>query len=113
MYLNKYWAWLLTLLLWVAAGSAAAETPLNLSLILGDLDSQTAVAATVKLQNDPLLQGVKLRVYSSSKLAQATRPSCNSPIWYWRKSPAAAFCAKAARCLNRSPRAAASCMRWV
>ncbi|BBL56594.1 cobaltochelatase subunit CobN [Methylomonas koyamae] len=71
MYLNKYWAWLLTLLLWVAAGSAAAETPLNLSLILGDLDSQTAVAATVKLQNDPLLQGVKLRVYSSSKLAQA------------------------------------------
>ncbi|MBD9363724.1 cobaltochelatase subunit CobN [Methylomonas fluvii] len=71
MYLNKYRAWLLTLLLWLAAGSATAETPINLSLILGDLDSQTAVAATAKLQNDPLLQGVKLRVYSSSKLAQA------------------------------------------
>ncbi|NOV30538.1 cobaltochelatase subunit CobN [Methylomonas sp. ZR1] len=71
MYRNKCWAWLPALLLWLAASSAFAETPLNLSLILGDLDSQTAVAATAKLQNDPLLQGVKLRVYSSSKLAQA------------------------------------------
>ncbi|MDX8130181.1 cobaltochelatase subunit CobN [Methylomonas sp. OY6] len=68
---NKYWIWLPALLLWLAASVAFAETPLNLSLILGDLDSQTAVAATAKLQNDPLLQDVKLRVYSSSKLAQA------------------------------------------
>src|SRR5574343_54170 len=73
MYRNKYWAWLLTVLLWLVAGSAVAESAINLSLILGDLDSQTAVEATAKLQNDPLLKDVTVRVYSSSKLAQADK----------------------------------------
>lgn len=58
-------------LFWFCLISQASELPLNLSLILGDLDSQTAVEAIRKLNNDPLLQGVKIRVYSSSNLAQA------------------------------------------
>ncbi len=72
MYRNKMWAYLLALGLMLLSGRVFAESAtLNLSLILGDLDSQTAVEATAKLQNDPLLKGVSIRVYSSSKLAQA------------------------------------------
>ena len=63
---SKFALWLL---LWLALPVSAA--PLQLSLILGDLDSQTAIEASRRLQKDPLLQDVQLRIVSSANLAQA------------------------------------------
>jgi cobaltochelatase CobN len=72
MFQNKVYQCLIFFgLFWFSVTTQANQSPLNLSLILGDLDSQTAVEATRKLNNDLLLQGVKIRVYSSSNLAQA------------------------------------------
>ena len=69
---NKFLAFSVLFGLWLyATGTCAGQTPLVLSLILGDLDSQTAVEATQKLRDDPLLKDVSLHIYSSSNLAQA------------------------------------------
>ncbi|WGS85085.1 cobaltochelatase subunit CobN [Methylomonas sp. UP202] len=62
-------SYLAVILLMVAGPVWSA--PLQLSLILSDLDSQTAIEASRSLQKDPLLQGVQLCIVSSANLAQA------------------------------------------
>ncbi|TCJ18932.1 cobaltochelatase subunit CobN [Parasulfuritortus cantonensis] len=60
---------LLAVLLWLFAGPALAG-PL-VSLVLGDLDSQTAVAAVRQLRADAGLRGVEFAVYGNTGLAEA------------------------------------------
>jgi cobaltochelatase CobN len=60
---------LVCLLCWWSALAGAA--PLTVSLVLGDLDSQTALAAVRQLRADPALKGVRLAIYPSLGLAGA------------------------------------------
>ncbi|HNE17211.1 MAG TPA: cobaltochelatase subunit CobN, partial [Rhodocyclaceae bacterium] len=69
MYRNKA----LALFLWLLAlapgpGLAASIT---VSLVLGDLDSQTALAAVRQMRADPALKSVRFAVYPSVGLAAA------------------------------------------
>jgi cobaltochelatase CobN len=51
--------------------TVAAAAPLTVSLVLGDLDSQTALAAVRQLRADPALKSVRFAVYPSVGLASA------------------------------------------
>lgn len=66
MYRNSVLA--LALWLWAALAHAA---PVTVSLVLGDLDSQTALTAVKQLQADPALRDVRFAIYPSVDLAEA------------------------------------------
>ncbi|MBS1158411.1 MAG: cobalamin biosynthesis protein CobN [Proteobacteria bacterium] len=60
------------LIFWLWAGWLQAA-PLTVSLVLGDLDSQTALAAVKQLRADSALRDVRFAIYPSVDLASADR----------------------------------------
>jgi cobaltochelatase CobN len=66
MYRIKYF--LLLLLAWSAVSRAA---PVQVSFVLGDIDSQTALAATKILKADPQLRQVRYAIYPATDLEAA------------------------------------------
>lgn len=59
----------LLLLAWLLLFAAGARAqPVEVSLLLGDIDSMTAIAAARQLRADPALRGVRLHAYPSNDI---------------------------------------------